>query len=178
MNGWRWAMRGLRVLRRRHGRLAAAHAVGECRYGTPREYRGQACRHGDQVKGITVSRSLLALFFVVAGVLHFVFMVNYVSVMPPWLPWHRALVIISGVGEIVGGLGVLWSVTRRWAGYGLIALCVAVLPANVQMLLDAQVAASAACTSTVWLGLLWLRLPLQGLLIFWIWRATRGRAAG
>jgi uncharacterized membrane protein len=124
-----------------------------------------------------MSRWLLAFFFVSAGVLHFLFMPNYVSVMPPWLPWHRALVIISGLCEIAGGLGVLWLVTRGCAGYGLIALCVAVLPANVQMLLDAH-AAPAACASTVWLGLLWLRLPLQGLLIFWIWRASRGAAAG
>lgn len=122
-----------------------------------------------------VSRRLLGLFFVVAGVLHFVFMPSYVAVMPPWLPWHRALVIVSGLCEIAGGLGVLWPRTRRWAGYGLIALCVAVLPANVQMLLDAQ-AAPAAYVSTVWLALLWLRLPLQGLLMFWIWRATRGRS--
>lgn len=123
----------------------------------------------------TVSRTLLGLFFVIAGVLHFVLLPSYTSVMPPWLPWHRVLVIISGACEIAGGLGVLWSATCRWAGYGLIALCIAVLPANVQMLLDAQ-AAPAAYASTVWLGLLWLRLPLQGLLIFWIWRATRGRA--
>lgn len=122
----------------------------------------------------TISRALLALFFLIAGVLHFFFMPKYVSVMPPWLPCHHALVVISGVCEITGALGVLWSVTRRWAGYGLIALCVAVLPANVQMLLDAQ-AAPAAYASTVWVGLLWLRLPLQGLLMFWIWRASRRR---
>jgi uncharacterized membrane protein len=93
---------------------------------------------------ITRSRLLLALFFVAAGVLHFVFMPNYIAIMPPWLPAHRLLVVISGLCEIAGGVGVLWQGTRCWAGYGLIALCVAVLPANVQMLL-----------------------------IAWIWRATR-----
>ena len=123
-----------------------------------------------------MSRGLLALFFVIAGVLHFAFMPNDVSVVPPWLPWHRALVIVSGLCEIAGGLGVLWPATRRWAGYGLIALCVAVLPANVQMLLDAQ-AAPVAYASAVWVGLLWLRLPLQGLLMIWIWRATRSSAS-
>lgn len=123
------------------------------------------------------ARGLLALFFVIAGVLHFVFMPRYVAVMPQWLPWRHALVIISGMCEIAGGLGVLRPGTRRWAGYGLIVLCVAVLPANVQMLLDAQ-AAPAADVSTVWLGMLWLRLPLQGLLMFWIWRATRGGTSG
>jgi uncharacterized membrane protein len=116
-----------------------------------------------------LSRRLLALFFVIAGVLHFVFMPNYMKVMPPWLPWHQTLVVISGACEIAGGVGVLWHRTRRWAGYGLIALCVAVLPANVQMLLDAQTAGA----STLWLSLLSVRLPLQLLLIAWIWRATR-----
>jgi uncharacterized membrane protein len=119
-----------------------------------------------------LSRWLLALFFIVAGTFHFLFIANYMGIMPAWLPWHRALVVISGLCEIAGGLGVLWHVTRRWAGYGLIALCVAVLPANVQMLLNAQ----AAHASTSWLTLLWVRLPLQILLIAWVWRATRSRA--
>lgn len=117
------------------------------------------------------SRRLLALFFVIAGVLHFVFAPDYMKIVPAWLPWHRTLVLLSGVCEIAGGLGVLVQRIRRWAGYGLIALCVAVLPANVQMLLDAP----AAGASTAWLTLLWLRLPLQLLLIAWIWHATRQR---
>ena len=120
-----------------------------------------------------VSRLLLALFFVCAGVLHFVFMPAYIKIIPPWLPWHQALVIVSGACEIAGGLGVPWQGTRRWAGYGLIALCLAVLPANVQMLLDAR----AAGASTLWQALLRLRLPLQCLLIAWIWRATRRHPA-
>lgn len=124
----------------------------------------------------TISRGLLGLFFVIAGILHFVFTPEYLSVMPPWLPWHRALVIVSGLCEIAGGLGVLIPATRRWAGYGLIALCVAVLPANVQMLLAAQ-AAPAAYASHLWVAMLWTRLPLQGLLMFWIWRSTRYSAS-
>lgn len=119
----------------------------------------------------TVSRRLLALFFVTAGTLHFVYMPGYMKIMPPWLPCHERLVAISGLFEIAGGLGVLWNTTRRWAGWGLIALCLAVLPANVQMLLDAQ----AAAASVPWLTLLWVRLPLQALLITWIWYATRPR---
>lgn len=125
----------------------------------------------------TFWRGLLALFFVIAGALHFILMPRYVSVMPPWLPWARVLVMSSGLCEIAGGLGVLWPATRRWAGYGLIALCVAVLPANVQMLINEQ-AVPAAFASSLWLALLWLRLPLQGLLIFWIWRTTRQRLIG
>jgi uncharacterized membrane protein len=118
-----------------------------------------------------LSRWLLALFFVVAGVFHFLFIANYEGIMPPWLAWHRALVIVSGLCEIAGGLGVLWHATRNCSRYGLIALCLAVLPANVQMLLNAQ----AAHASALWLTLLWMRLPLQILLIAWIWRATRPR---
>lgn len=117
----------------------------------------------------SLSRLLLALFFIVAGTLHFVFPAQYASTVPPWLPWHDALVAISGVCEIAGGIGVLLASMRKAAGIGLILLCIAVLPANVQMLLDAQ-----ASDKAIWiLALLWLRLPLQLLLIAWIWRATR-----
>ncbi len=111
---------------------------------------------------------LLAIFFIAAGILHFVFPDRYASVMPPWLPWHAELVAISGWCEIAGGIGVLFANTRMAAGIGLILLSVAVLPANVQMLFDAQEAGQAG-----WMiGLLWLRLPLQLALIIWIWKLT------
>jgi uncharacterized membrane protein len=119
----------------------------------------------------SLPRLLLALFFVAAGVLHFVFPAQYASIVPPWLPAHHALVVISGLCEIAGGLGVLPQRTRAAAGIGLILLSLAVLPANVQMLLDAQTAGKA----TWMIALLWLRLPLQALLIWWIWRATQAR---
>lgn len=115
------------------------------------------------------SRLLLAILFVTAGALHFVLPARYAGTIPPWLPAPGVLVVISGLCEIAGGLGVLWHATRRWAGYGLIALCLAVLPANVQMLLDAQ----SSGASAAWQGLLWIRLPLQLVLIAWIWAATR-----
>jgi uncharacterized membrane protein len=118
-----------------------------------------------------LSQYLLALFFVTAGMLHFVFSAKYLAIMPPWLPWHALLVQISGVCEIAGGLGVLLAVTRRAAGVGLIALCAAVLPANVQMLLNAH----AADEAMWWQVVLVVRLPLQLALIWWIWRAMRRR---
>jgi uncharacterized membrane protein len=115
------------------------------------------------------SQWLLALFFVTAGVLHFVFPASYLKIMPPWLPWHAGLVAISGACEIAGGVGVLPPATRGLAGMGLIALCAAVLPANVQMLLNAHAAgAGIGCQA-----LLVLRLPMQLLLIYWIDGATR-----
>jgi uncharacterized membrane protein len=115
-----------------------------------------------------LAQGLLAVFFIVAGILHFVYPASYAKIMPHWLPWHGGLVVVSGLCEIAGGLGVLLAPTRRWAGLGLIALCLAVLPANVQMLQDAQ----AAGAHGPWLALLWLRLPAQLLLIAWIWRAA------
>ena len=113
-------------------------------------------------------RLMLAVFFIAAGILHFVFPASYAKIVPDWLPWHAGLVVVSGLFEIAGGVGVLFDSTRRLAGIGLIALCLAVLPANVQMLQDAY----AAGASSAWLALLWVRLPAQALLIFWIWRAT------
>ena len=115
-----------------------------------------------------LSRSLLGAFFIIGGLLHFVFPARYAAIMPPWLPAHEALVLISGACEIAGGLGVLAPSTRRVAGWGLIALSIAVLPANLQMLLNYQAAGAPAWQQ----ALLWLRLPLQGLLIWWIWRAA------
>jgi len=114
------------------------------------------------------SRWSLAVFFIVAGAMHFIFPQAYQRIMPAWLGWHVALVFISGVAECAGGLGILWAKTRIYAGWGLIALCAAVLPANVQMLIDA-----VANGQPLWvIVLLVLRLPLQWLLMRWIWRAA------
>lgn len=114
------------------------------------------------------ARLLLALFFVIAGALHFIFPSAYVRIMPPWLGWPLQLVFISGVCEIAGGVGVLPTSTRRAAGIGLILLSIAVLPANVQMLLNAIDAAKP-----MWqLALMTLRLPLQLALIWWIWTCS------
>jgi uncharacterized membrane protein len=91
--------------------------------------------------------------------------------MPSWLPWHRGLVYLSGVLEMAGGVGLLIRRTRRAAGIGLILLLIAVWPANLQMVLNAR----AADVPPWHEALLWLRLPLQLLLIVWAWRASRPR---
>jgi uncharacterized membrane protein len=121
----------------------------------------------------TASRIVLAALFVFAGTLHFIIPDPYAAVMPPALPMHRALVFISGVAEIAGGIGLLVPRTRRAAGIGLILLLVAVWPANVQMLLNARAAGASTLTQTLFL----LRLPLQLVLIYWAWRASRGGPA-
>jgi uncharacterized membrane protein len=120
-----------------------------------------------------VSRGLLATFFIIGGLLHFALTTTYMGIMPPRLPWHHELVLISGAAEIGGGLGMLVPGTRRAAGWGLLLLCAAVLPANVQMLLNYHAAGSAPWQQ----ALLALHLPLQLLLMFWIWRAAASRPA-
>ena len=118
-------------------------------------------------------QGLLAAFFIVGGVMHFVLPASYAGVMPPWLPYHAALVAISGVAEIAGGVGVLLPPLRRAAGWGLILLSIAVFPANVQMLLDGLAAGRPGWQ----IALLVIRLPLQAALIWWIWRVAARRRA-
>lgn len=107
-----------------------------------------------------------------AGALHFRAPGAYEQIMPPYLPLHRELVYLSGALEVAGGLGLLAESTRAVAGVGLILLLIAVWPANVQMLLDAR----AAEKPLWWVALLWARLPLQLVLIAWVWRASQSRA--
>ncbi len=118
------------------------------------------------------SRTLLGLVFVGAGVLHFLSPGAYERIMPPYLPLQRELVYLSGAVEILGGLGMLSERTRPAAGIVLILLLLAVWPANLQMLLDAR----ADGKPSWWITLLWARMPLQLVLIWWAWRASRPRA--
>ena len=115
----------------------------------------------------TVLRAVMGVLYIAAGVNHFVNQAFYVSIMPPYVPWHVAMVWISGVAEIALGIGVLVPKTRALAGWGLIALLIAVFPANLHMAL----AEPGTYDAPAW-GL-WLRLPVQALLIAWAWWATR-----
>lgn len=110
---------------------------------------------------------LLAVFFVAAGALHFLRPRMYAQIVPDYLPAHHELVLASGAAEIAGAVLVVFPRTRRIGGLWLAATLVAVFPANVHMALSPERYASIAP------GLLWARLPLQGLLIWWALRATR-----
>lgn len=101
--------------------------------------------------------------------MHFVAFGYYLAIMPLYIPFAREAVYVTGVLEILGGLALLVPSLRRAAGIGLILLLIAVFPANVQMLLDARARAVPLLDEV----LLWLRLPVQGLLIMWIWNSTR-----
>lgn len=114
-----------------------------------------------------VSWFLLALLYALAGLNHFLDPGFYLRMMPPYLPWHEGLVALSGVAEIALGLAVLLPRLRPWAGLGLVALLLAVFPANLHMALHPEDFASFPSWG------LYLRLPVQLLLIAWAWWATR-----
>jgi uncharacterized membrane protein len=115
-----------------------------------------------------LSRYALALLFVGAGIWHFVHPATYLAIMPPRLPAPLSLVYVSGAFEILGGLGLLPTCTRLLAGWGLLALLVAVFPANVYMaLIHEQLHIPG------WVA--WGRLPLQLPLLWWVWRVMQQR---
>jgi uncharacterized membrane protein len=116
-----------------------------------------------------VLRWVLALFMIGGGVNHFLAPAPYVAMMPAALPWHLELVYVSGVFEILGGLGLLLSRTRRLAAWGLIALLLAIFPANLNMAINHL--PLGATHVPQWA--LWARLPLQAVFIAWAWWFTR-----
>lgn len=111
---------------------------------------------------------------VAVGLAHFFKSGFFVQIMPPYLPWHLELVYISGVFEIAGGLGLLIPRTRVAAAWGLVALYIAVFPANIHM----AVHNVAIDGQELHPALVWGRLPFQLLFIAWAWWLTRPSAAG
>ena len=114
----------------------------------------------------TISQIVLAIFMVGAGILHFVNPDFYLKIMPPYLPLHRELVYLSGVCEIV--LGVLLVMPRfsQLAAWGIIALLIAVFPANIYVYQNQGALPAPALFHL-------LRLPLQGVFILWTYWHTR-----
>lgn len=110
---------------------------------------------------------LLAVFFIAAGMNHFVHPDFYLKIIPPYLPWHAALNYLSGALEVVLGALVLFPRFMRLAGWGLIALLIAVFPANVYMAQNSQLFPEFNPLA------LWIRLPLQLVPILWAWWATK-----
>ncbi len=113
----------------------------------------------------TIARWVLALFFIVAGVNHFLAPEIYLGMMPAWLPFKEAANVISGIAEILGGLGLLIPRFRRAAAWGLIALLIAIFPANLHVALQGSM--PGLDDAPAWL--LWLRLPFQVVFVAWVW---------
>ena len=115
----------------------------------------------------TVVRVLFAAFFIFAGINHFTNRNFFIAIVPPYLPRPAALVYISGAAEILLGALLLVRGTTRIAGWGLIALLIAVFPANLHMALNPSRYPAISRAA------LWIRLPLQGVLIALAYWYTR-----
>lgn len=111
--------------------------------------------------GVTTSRRKLAglafvfLWFFIGGIAHFAATEIEMRIVPPYVPWPRAAVLVSGMFELLGAAGLLWRPTRRAAGIGLFLLTIAVTPCHLYMLQRPELFPSIP------LWALWLRLPIQ-----------------
>lgn len=119
-----------------------------------------------KMKAKAFGQGIFAALFILGGIGHFVATDLYMKIMPPYLLYHQALILLSGVFEVVLGLLLLVPATSGTAAWGLIALLVAVFPANVFMYEHPERFSLPSL-------LLLLRLPMQGLLILWAWSYTR-----
>jgi uncharacterized membrane protein len=118
--------------------------------------------------------AVVFLWFMLGGIAHFVSPDFFVAIMPPYIGFHREIVYISGVFEILGAIGILIPATRRWAGIGLLLLVVCVSPANIHMWLHPELFPDVppeflSARLVIQVGLLWL--------IWWSTRAPDSRNA-
>ncbi len=108
----------------------------------------------------------MAGFYTFAGIGHFVATKFFMRIMPPYIPWHKPIVYLSGVAEIGLGILLIMPAYSSWAAWGVIALLVAVFPANLYHF------SSGGAGMRIPQWALALRLPLQGLLMLWAWWHT------
>lgn len=109
--------------------------------------------------------AFIFLWFFIGGIAHFAATDTEARIVPPYIPWPVAAVLVSGVFELLGALGILLPATRKAAGIGLFLLTLAVTPAHVYMLQQPEL-----FPVPVWA--LWLRLPVQVALLWLIWWST------
>ena len=114
-----------------------------------------------------IGLSFVFLWFLIGGIAHFVATEIEMRVVPPYIPWPRAAVLLSGMFELLGAAGLLWRPVRRSAAFGLIALTLAVTPVHIYMLQRPEL-------FDVPYWALVLRLPLQVALVALIaWSTAR-----
>ena len=114
----------------------------------------------------TISKYLLAIFMIVAGIMHFVNPAFFLKIMPPYLPLHKELVLVSGIFELVLGILLLVPRSSRMAAWGIVALLIAVFPANLYLYQHQDILLASPIIHL-------LRLPLQGVFILWAYWHTR-----
>jgi uncharacterized membrane protein len=117
----------------------------------------------------SVFRGLLGALMIVSGILHFANPEPYLMMMPDYLPWHAALVYISGVFELGLGVALFVPKTRSLAGWGLVALLIAILPANVWMASEGIQPPGMEMSPTG----AWIRVAFQAVFIYWAWAVSR-----
>jgi uncharacterized membrane protein len=126
----------------------------------------------------TALRWLLVFLMFSAGILHFVAENFFTQIVPPQLPFPRLLVWISGIAEMSLALGLIPLRTRRWAGYGLIALYIAVFPANIYMAVaNVQLHDMPSWYHQPSPASLWWRLPFQFVFMAWAWWVSQPERA-
>ncbi len=114
----------------------------------------------------TISKYLLAIFMITAGIMHFANPAFFLKVMPPYLPLHKELVLVSGAFEVLLGVLLLVPQTSRMAAWGIVALLIAVFPANLYLYQHQDILPASPLIH-------FLRLPLQGVFILWAYWHTR-----
>ena len=103
--------------------------------------------------------------FVFTGLTHFLIPGTYMEMMPPFLPAPLLLVYLSGLFELAGGAGLFLKRTRRLAAVGLVLLLLAVFPANVNVAIS-NIQLGGFMNYPIYQ---WIRLPMQLVLIVWVW---------
>ena len=111
------------------------------------------------------ARLATGIAFIFTGVSHFIIPEKFMEMMPPFLPMPLFLIYLSGVFEILGGIGLIISKTRKIAAIGLIVLLLAIFPANIYVALN-NIQLGGFMNYAVYQ---WLRLPMQFVLIAWGW---------
>lgn len=114
-----------------------------------------------------VSLYVFALFYIGAGINHFLSTEFYETLMPPYLPLHRELVYLSGIIEIALGILVLSPEFRVRAAWAVIVMLFAFMPVHIHMVMHPELYPAVPEIG------LWLRLPMQALFMLWAWWYTR-----
>jgi uncharacterized membrane protein len=117
---------------------------------------------------MTIFRWLAALFFTVAGVLHFIIPEFYSAMMPPFIPYKDILIVLTGLAEIALGIGLLIPSVRRRSGISLIALLIGIFPANIYVAVVQPELPDLSYDPAS----MWWRLLLQPLFIAWVWSVS------
>ena len=116
-----------------------------------------------------ISRILISLMFIFIGILHFKITEKFILIVPPIIPYAKEVVYISGIFEILGGIGILIPKLRRQAAFGLILLLIIVFPANIYMAIY-NIQLGGILNNSI---LQWLRLPLQMVFIGYVYWCSK-----